>query len=123
MINKDRIIPIQKCDFLTMIAIVMRFAEIDLTIASASNAEGDFTITGGGDIGSVLCNEPVKTLDFADGVSDGIVYFVPANSFAGVKIAGVAVETDPVKADGITLYTADYANGAVTVAPFSPIAE
>ena len=124
MINKDRIIPIQKCDFLTMVGIVMHFSGASYDIAYASDVEGNFTITAAaiGQSGVMLCNEPVKTLTLADGVANGIVYFVPAYDFAGITIGESEVEAD-VKADGITLYKADIVEGVVTVTPISPIAE
>lgn len=117
MINKDRIVPIQKTDFLSLIGTVLGLIGTSYTVAKSTDVEGDFVITGSGDAGNKLCDQPVKTLDFADGVTAGVAYFVPAYDFAGFKIAGAAVEaTGDVEADGITLYKATLATNAITVA-------
>lgn len=120
MINKDRIIPIQKCDFLSMIGIIMFMADVSYTIAESLDAEGNFSITESPESGTaILCNEPVKTLEIADGVA-GTVYFVPANSFTEINLAGAAVEAD-VHADGITFYKAVVTSGSVSVTAVTPM--
>ena len=117
MINKDRIVPIQKTDFLSLIGTVLGLIGTSYTVAESTDVEGDFVITGTGDAGNLLCNQPVKTLDFASGVTAGVAYFVPAYDFAGFKIAGAAATaTGDVEADGITLYKAMLATNAITVA-------
>lgn len=117
MINSKRIVPIQKCDFLSMVGTVMTIAGVTYSIAEANDVDGNYTI---GDSGTKLADAPVKTIDFTG--ESTIVYFVPAYDFAGFKINGAAAEVDAeIKADGITLYMAELANGEITVDAISPL--
>lgn len=117
MINKDRIVPILRTDFLTLIGIILKIAGVSYTVLESKDVKGTFVATGSGDAGNLLADQPVCTLDFASGVTAGVVYFVPAFDFAGFKVAGVDVEaTGDVEADGATLYTATLSSGDVTVA-------
>ena len=51
------------------------------------------------------------------------VYFIPAYDYTGMSINGTAVTpTGTVNPDGITLYKAVLASGAVTITAVSPIA-
>jgi hypothetical protein len=124
MINKDRIVPIEKIDFLSMIGTVMTIAGVTYT-SGVTDAEGNLAVTGSGDVGNVLANQPIVTADFADGVTAGVLYFVPDYKFSGLKVAGVAVEAEGVTPDykGVALYKATLADGAVTVAAVTPIAQ
>lgn len=117
MINDNRIVPIEVYDLLSMIGLVMKLSGTTVAKVSASNPE-EFTVTGTGDVGNLLANEPVKVLDFASGVTAGVVYFIPSYDYDGFKVAGVKVTTAgaDVEADGRTLYTATLASGAVTIA-------
>lgn len=125
MINNDRIVPIQKCDFLSMIGIVLTIGNVLYSVLEANDVEGTFEVTGSGGAGVKLCNQPVKTLDFASGVASGTVYFVPAYDFAGITVAGAAAtfaeESAEVQPDGITLYKAALASGEVTVTAVTPV--
>lgn len=124
MINKDRIIPIQKVDFLTMVGIILKIANVSYTVINAADVEGTFAVTGSGAAGNKLVDQPLKSCDFESGVTGGVVYFVPAYDYEGFKVAGVAVETAgaTVNPDGSTLYTATLSSGTVTIAAISPIA-
>ena len=121
MINTDRIIPIQKIDRLSLVGETLKLIGTSFTKLAAGNVEGDFTVTGSGNVGKLLVDQPVKTLDFASGVTAGVVYFVAGTDFGGFKVAGVAVTpTGSVVADGVTLMTATLSTGAVTVAKITP---
>lgn len=124
MINKDRIVPIEKIDFISMIGTVMAIAAVSFT-AGATDAEGNLAVTGSGDVGNVLANQPIVTADFATGVTAGVLYFVPDYKFSGFKVAGVAVEAEGVTPDykGVALYKATLSSGTVTVAAVTPIAQ
>ena len=122
MINGKRIVPVTKTDLLTLVGTVLGLIGTSYDVAESGDVEGNFVVTGTGDVGNLLADQPVKTLDFASGVTAGVVYFVADYDFEGFKVAGVAVETDDVKADATTLYTATLSSGDVTVAAVSPIA-
>lgn len=122
MVNTDRVVPIQSTDYLSMIGTILVLADKTPTVLASSTVDGQFSVTGTGDVGNVLANQPVKTLDFASGVTAGVVYFVPAYGFAGITVAGAAVTPTGSVAenDGVTLYTATLASGAVTIAAVTP---
>ena len=122
MINNDRIVPIQSMDFLSMIGTILAINGTSYTVVASTDVQGTFEITGTGDVGNVLANQPVQTMDFASGVTAGVVYFVPDYNFSGSSINGTAVDLSAVTidADGISLYTATLATGAVTVAKITP---
>lgn len=125
MINKDRIVPIEKIDFLSMIGTVMNLMGASNFHVDATDAEGNLTVTGSGDVGTVLANQPLVSANFPAGVTAGVLYFVPDYKFSGFKIAGVAVEAEGDTPDykGVALYSATLASGTVTVAAVTPIAE
>lgn len=117
MINNDRIVPIEVYDLLSMVGLIMKLAGTTVAKISASNP-AEFTVTGSGDVGNKLADEPVKVLDFASGVTAGVVYFVPSYDYEGFKVNGTAVVTTgtDVEADGRTLYTATLSGGGVVIA-------
>ncbi|MBQ1437979.1 MAG: hypothetical protein IIZ07_08625 [Ruminococcus sp.] len=125
MINKDRIVPIEKIDFLSMIGTVMNLIGASNFHVDATDAEGNLTVTGSGDVGTVLANQPLVSANFPAGVTAGVLYFVPDYKFSGFKIAGVAVEAEGDTPDykGVALYSATLSSGTVTVAAVTPIAE
>lgn len=114
MINKDRIVPIQKTDLLTLFGGILTVGGVTYTVLASADVEGTFTV---GEAGTYLANQPVKTLDFT--AASGTVYFVAAYDFAGITVNGVAAEVD-VKNDGATIYTAVLADGDVTVTAITP---
>ena len=129
MINNERIVPIQKVDFLSMIGIVLAIANVSYTVLKAKDPTGDFEVTGSGAAGTKLADQPVKTIDFKSGVTSGTVYFVPAFDFEGINVAGSAatiddsgLDLDDIKADGITLYKAVLGSGEVTLTAVTPMA-
>ena len=124
MVNNDRIVPITKIDYLSMIGTVLAIASVSAATLAATNIEGDFSVT---EAGTFLANQPVKTLDFADGVASGTVYFVAGYDFEGITVAGAAatiddsgLALDDVKPDAVTLYTATLGSGEVTIAAITP---
>ena len=124
MINNDRIVPIQSMDFLSMIGTILAINGTSYTVVASTDVQGTFEITGTGDVGNVLANQPVQTMDFASGVTAGVVYFVADYDYQGFSVAGTKVTTSgaTVQPDGITLYTATLASGAVTIAAITPAA-
>lgn len=117
MINTERIVPIVRTDLLTMYGNIMVLAGTTVAKLEAS-APGKFSVTGSGNAGNKIANEPVKSLDFVSGVTAAVVYFIPDTHYEGFKVAGVDVTASGVEvdADGVTLYTATLASGAVTIA-------
>lgn len=120
MINKDRIVPIEKVDLISMYGLILMqnaSANGSLAKVSSGNVEGDFKITAAST--PLIADEPVKTVDFASGVSAATLYFVPAYDYVGFTLAGVAVTPtvpeEGVLKDGRTLYKAVLASGAVTI--------
>lgn len=125
MINNDRIVPVQKIDFLSLIGTILTLNSTSYGVLAASDVEGTFSVTGSGAAGNKLAAQPVKTLDFASGVTGGTVYFVAAYDYAGITVAGSAATygdgSVTVKPDGITLYKAVLSSGAVTVSAVTPV--
>jgi len=115
MINEKRIVPVTKVDLLTLYGNIMKLA--GTTVGDVQAAEpGVFVVSTGS--GNKIAAEPVKSFDFASGVSSMTVYFVPAFDYEGFKVQGTAVTTlgATVAADGATLYTATLSSGDVTIA-------
>lgn len=121
MINTDRIVPIEKIDLLSLTGEILTLAGVSYTKLSGGAVEGDFTVTGTGDVGNLLADEPAKSINFASGVTAAVVYFRPGYAFDGFKINGSAVTpTGTVTADGVSLYKATLATAAVTVVKVTP---
>ena len=118
MINTDRIVPIQKIDYLSMIGTILTLNNTSFGVLDGE--DGKFTVTATGAAGNKLANEPVKSLDFAEGCTSGTVYFCCDFCFEGISIAGTAAELDELKKDGVTLYKAVLADTAVTVTAITP---
>ena len=117
MVNKERIVPIQRIDLLTNYHVMLSLANISHTVISG-DVEGNFTVTGSGDVGNKLANQPVEALNFASGVTAAVVYFVADFDYKGFSINGTAVVTTgaDVEADGATLYKATLSGGGVAIA-------
>ena len=128
MINKERVVPIMKTDYLSLIGTMMTIANVSYAVLKSKDITGNFSVTGSGAAGTKLADQPVKTLDFASGVTSGTVYFVPAYDFAGIKVAGADatfnssnLDNDDVIADGVTLYKAVLSSEEVTLTAITPI--
>lgn len=115
MINDKRIVPVTKVDLLTLYGNIVKLAGTTVAAVQASQP-GVFVVSSGS--GNVIAAEPIKSFDFASGVSAMVVYFVPAFDYDGFKVQGTKVTTAgaDVDADGATLYTATLSSGAVTIA-------
>lgn len=124
MINKDRIIPVQKMDLLSLIGTILTLIGTSFTVLKAATIDGAFSLTAAG---TVLCDQPVKSFDFASGVSSGTVYFVPDYHYEGFTVAGAAATiasgSAKVNADACNLYKAVLASGSVTITAVTPIAQ
>lgn len=121
MINNERIVPIQKIDRLSAIGEILALTNTSYTVLKSADVTGNFTVTGSGSAGNFLANQPVKTLDFAAGVTSATVYFIPDYAYAGMKIAGTATTpTETVVADGATLYKAVLSSSTVTITAVTP---
>ena len=127
MVNSDRIVPIEKIDYLSMIGTILKIANVSTAVVAADDVEGNFSITGSGSVGNKLANQPVVSADFKSGVTAAVLYFVADPAFTGFKVAGAAatlgggsITYANVKKDGVTLYTATFGSGTVTIAEISP---
>ena len=118
MINNDRIVPVTTIDLLSLYGLIIGQSGTTLTVANANDSEGDFEVTEAPESGSLIASEPVKSLDFATGVSAATVYFVPTLDYVGFSVNGAAVTTtgDTVNPDGRTLYLATLSSGSVSIA-------
>lgn len=116
MINKDRVVPVQNIDLISLYGLVLLQDSNNLSLEKlAAEAIGEFAVKTNSKI--YLAAEPVKSLDFdatASSVSAGTVYFVADYDFVGVTKDGAKV-TATVSADAVTLYKAVLSSGTVTV--------
>lgn len=114
MINTDRIVPITAIDLISMYGLILQQGNATLAKVSSNTVEGDFEIKSAST--PLIADEPVKSVDFATGVTSATLYFVPAYDYAGFTINGAAVTpTGDVNADGRTLYKAVLGTGKVTI--------
>lgn len=116
MINSNRIVPVTKTDLITLYGNMLVLAGTTIAKVDANDASGVFEITSGS--GNLIASEPVNACDFGEDVTAAVLYFVPGYDYAGFSVAGAAVTTSgaEVDPDGVTLYTATLATGAVTIA-------
>lgn len=124
MINNDRIVPVQKIDLLSLFGTILGLNNTSYSVLASTDVEGDYSVTGSGSAGTFLANQPVKSLDFASGVTGATVYFVADYNYAGITVAGAAATygsgSADVVADGVSLYKAVLASGEVTVSVITP---
>lgn len=116
MINTNRIVPVTKTDLLTLYGNILKIAGTSVTALTTDATDGTFVIASAS--GTVLANEPVKSLEITAGTS-ATIYFIPAYDFTGFTIAGSPVTTTgaTVDPDGVTLYTATLSGGnAIAIA-------
>lgn len=119
MINKDRIVPVQATDLLSLYGLILKMDSNNSTLAKldALDVDGNFKVTSGS--APLLCSQPAETIDIdatASSVSSATIYFVPAYDYKGFSIDGSAVTpTGSVDADGCTLYKAVLSSGAITI--------
>lgn len=115
MINQDRIVPVVKTDLLTLYGTILKIANVSVTALNAADTAGDFEQTTNS--ATVICSEPVKSLNFGSSVTAATVYFVPAYDYKGfTKTSATLTVTGDVSADGVTLYSATLSTNALTIA-------
>ena len=120
MINKDRIVPVQATDLLSLYSVILKMDSNNSTLAklNALDVDGNFKVTSGS--APLIATQPVETIDIdatASSVSSATIFFVPAYDYKGFTIDGSAVTpTGSVDADGVTLYTATLSTNALTFA-------
>lgn len=126
MINKDRIVPVMKSDLLTIFGTMLGIAGTSYSVIASKDVEGTFEVTGSGDAGNKLANQPLKSCDLKSGVTAAVVYFVAAYDFEGFKVAGSAPTygsgSKDVIPDGATLHKATLGSGELTITYVSPVA-
>ena len=117
MINANKIVPVTKSDLLSILANAALLAAKTVTALTAT-APGVFAISENPATDVTICNEPVKSFDFASGSSAATIYFIADYDYQGFKVAGVAVTTSgaEVDANSATLYKATLSSGAVAIA-------
>lgn len=121
MINTQRIVPVQKSDLLTLYATMLSISGGSaIDILEADNAIGAFTISD--DNASGLCNQPVKSVNFASGVSAATLFFVADPGYTGFAINGTATATtgDDVVGDAVSLFEAELSSGTITITRVTP---
>ena len=130
MLNKNRIVPIQKIDLLSMIGTCLGLIGTSYNVLKSSDVTGNFAVTGTGSAGNFLCDQPVKTLDYPSGVTGATVYFVAGYDFETITVAGAAatidssgLDLDEIEKDGATLYKAVLSSGEVTISAVTPVVE
>ena len=114
MINNDRIIPITKVDYLTLISQVLDIASVSVTKLAAAGI-GEFEQDTNS--ATVIAAEPVKTFNFGSSVTAGTVYFVPDYGFEGFTKTGATLTvTGTVDTESVQLYKATLSTNALTIA-------
>lgn len=126
MINKNRIVPIVKTDLLTLVGTILGLGGTSYAVINSADVEGTFSVTGSGAAGNKLADQPLKSLDFASGVTSATVYFVSTPDYVGFSKNGtactVAGGSVTPNGDGATLYKAVLATSTVTITAVSPVA-
>ncbi len=122
MINTNRIVPITKCDLISMYGLILlqNSSNSGLAKLTALDVEGDYQIKTNSAV--LIADQPVKSVDIdatASSVSAATIYFVPAFDYAGFTVDGVAAtiaDNDVVvNPDGHTLYKAVFGSSTVTI--------
>ena len=119
MINANRIVPVQVIDLLSLYGLILKQDTTNNSGLVALQATAPEVFTQSTNSAVVIAAEPVKTFNFASGVTAGTVYFVAAFDYVGFSINGVAEEpadgSDAVANDGRTLYKAVLSSGDITI--------
>lgn len=113
MINTNRIVPIEKVDYLTLVSQVLDIAQVSATkLAGANGVFAQDTNSA-----TVICDEPIKSLNFGSSVTAATVYFVPDYDYAGFTKTGATLTiTGTVDTQGVQLYEATLSTNALTIA-------
>jgi hypothetical protein len=124
MINKDRIVPVQATDLLTLMYSAKGVSGAKYALAS-TNIKGVYDIqTNPVDTGAILCDEPVKKLNLASTLTVDVV-MIPDFDFEGLTVDGSAatISGDAIVGDGSSIYDLFYESGTVTVTNCSAVGE
>jgi len=106
MINKDRIIPIQRTDYLSLIGTIFATVGLSQTLSlahlkyvQAKNVEGDFELPADASSGTAyILTQPAKSIDLTNIVAGAAYFFVPAYDFEGIS------DNEGIVKDGVSLY-------------------
>lgn len=119
MINANRIVPVQVIDLISLYGLILKQDTTNNSGLVALQATAPEVFTQSTNSAVAIAAEPVKTFNFASGVTAGTVYFVAAFDYVGFSINGVAEEpadgSDAVANDGRTLYKAVLSSGDITI--------
>lgn len=125
MINKDRIIPITKCDLLSMFGTIMNLIAMvnegePADIIEASTIDGDYVIRSVAR--GAFLDQPVKSITFEAGAADGAMFFVPDYTFEGIYVNGEKVDIGAdIDASSSNLYMLGFREGSPSVMAVTPI--
>lgn len=134
MVNNDRIVPITKTDYLSLLAtsfnMLGAMSQMSMTAIPSADAEGNFAVTAdmlSGQMPLAMANQPVKTMDIASDVTAGAIYFVADYNFDTITIGGEAitlaegsVALDEIKKDAVTLYALIIGQDTVGITAVTP---
>lgn len=114
MINADRIVPVQATDLISLYAVILAQDSNNSSMAkaSASDVEGDFTIS----TGVKLCDQPLKSCNITG--ASATIYFVADYKYEGFYLSGVFEEPQSGSADVVadgSLYKAVLSSGDITI--------
>ena len=117
MINEDRIIPITKIDFLSVMGTVLNLTSTSFEVLKPVDVEGNFMVD---DASTYLANQPVKSIDFTE--STGAVFFCPDYDFKGILVAGAeaTVTGNDIEPEYVGLYYAELDSGTVSISALTP---
>lgn len=115
MINSDRIVPVQATDLISLYAVILKQDSNNSSMAkaSASDVEGDFTIST---TGIKLCDQPLKSCNITG--ASATIYFVADYKYEGFFLSGVFEEPQAGSADVVadgSLYCAVLSSGDITI--------
>jgi hypothetical protein len=116
MINNDRIVPITKIDYLSLIYVILSGRG---SIGVLKVVDGVASVPSASQFTQLLVNEPVKKIELVTGSKPLI--FVASHDFEGITLNGEAVNVDTeIKNDGVSLYGVFQAEGQVDVEAMTP---
>ena len=113
MINKNKIVPVQATDLLTLYGTTLKIANISAEALTGVNGVYEVKTNSK----TYIADAPVKSLNIdktASSLTVNTTYFVADYDFVAVTCDGTKVSAT-VSADGCTLYKAVLADGSVTV--------
>ncbi len=118
MINTNRIVPITAVDLISMYGFVLAAAAAAASGTAPEKLEatnpGEFTVSTNSK--TYIANEPVKSLNFASGMTAETIYFVPAYDYQGfTKTSATLTVTGDVDPDSRSLYAATLSTNALTI--------